>query len=91
MSSAPALAQGGAAAGGSPAAATSDQKLKQLEDCVSHMKQARAGWSQEPNTQEDYTIKIKHLRGLEAAVKNGKDVSQVDIDKACKSPGSSPY
>jgi len=91
MSSAAALAQESPAAAGSPAAATSDQKIKQLQDCISHMKQARAGWSQEPTTQEDYTIKIKHMRGLIAALQNGKDVPQDKIDKACKSPGSAPY
>lgn len=89
MSSAVAFAQAGA-----PAAASepgNDQKLKQIQDCISHFKTARAGWSQEPNTQEDYTVKIKHLRRLQVDLQNGKAVPQATIDKVCKSPGTAPY
>jgi hypothetical protein len=89
ISSAPAFAQAPAPAAGSEP--SSDQKLAQIKDCISHFKTARAGWSQEPTTQQDYTVKIKHLRRLQVDLQNGKDVPQATIDKVCKSPGSAPY
>jgi hypothetical protein len=74
-----------------PPAAGADQKVKQLEGCIDHFKQARKGWSQEPNTQADYTEKIAHARRMIAKLKAGQDYPQDKIDSACKSPGSAPY
>ena len=90
MSSAAAYAQESPAAASSPAAGA-DQKIKQLQDCISHFKTARQGWSQEPLTQADYTQKIANARRMIADLQGGKDVPQDKVDKACKSPHSAPY
>ncbi len=76
-----------------PAAAPTgaDAKIAQLQGCIDHFKQARKGWSQEPDTQATYDEKIANAKRLIASLQGGTDVPQDKIDHACKSPKSAPY
>jgi hypothetical protein len=85
MGSAPAFAQSSAA----PSAA--DQKIQRLEGCIDHFKQARAGWSTDPSTQESYSDKITTAKQNIADLKAGKDISEKEIDETCESPHTAPY
>lgn len=73
------------------APAAANPKITQLQGCIDHFKQARAGWSQEPATQATYDEKIANAKRLIKTLQGGTDVPQDKIDHACKSPNSAPY
>jgi hypothetical protein len=73
------------------APAAANPKITQLQGCIDHFKQARKGWSQEPDTQATYDEKIANAKRLIATLQGGTDVPQDKIDHACKSPKSAPY
>jgi outer membrane lipoprotein-sorting protein len=74
-----------------PVVAGADQKIKRLEGCIDHFKQARSGWSTDSSVQQSYTIKIKGARDMITALKGGQDVSEEEIKEACESPHTAPY
>jgi hypothetical protein len=76
---------------GALAQAPANPKITQLQGCIDHFKQARKGWSQEPDTQATYDEKIANAKRMIATLQGGTDIPQDKIDHACKSPKSAPY
>ncbi len=75
----------------SVSAADKDALMKKLQEAKKHDKIARAGWSQEPNTQATYDKKILEINRLMDKLKKGEDFPLSDADKAMASPKSAPY
>jgi hypothetical protein len=67
------------------------QKIDHLQKCIAHFKEARSGWTQEPNVERSYTKKIEYARRLISELQSGWGVPDDQIDEACKSPGTAPY
>lgn len=65
--------------------------LAQLQAAKQHVRQARAGWSQEPIVQGNYDEKIRHIDRIVAGLQKGEDYPMNEVKSAIASPGAAPY
>jgi hypothetical protein len=73
---------------------SADQRTKliaELQAAKQHDRQARAGWSQEPNVQGNYGEKIRHIDRIVTGLQAGQDYPMSEVKSAMASPGTAPY
>ena len=73
---------------------SADQRTKLIEELQAakqHDRQARAGWSQEPNVQGNYGEKIRHIDRIVTGLQAGQDYPMSEVKSAMASPGTAPY